>query len=140
MVDSRHPNTSVITTVSNLIIGCFPPIAAWPDRATGSSAWATKLRITSRLHQAPRWSALEMTFRITPRPHQATGWLARHLERISPRDNGLWLHDNTRLHVDVIRQSQFLYTLNLFAINLYSLLLKIDINEQFNMKFTLSLQ
>ena len=126
MVDSRHPNTSVITTVNNLIIGCFPLIAARPHRATGSSAWATKLRITSRLHQAPRWSALEMTFRITPRPHQATGWLARHLERISPRDNGLWLHDNTRLHVDVIRQSQFLYTLNLFAINLYSLLLKID--------------
>ena len=89
--------------------------------------WATKLGITSRLHRAPGGSALEMTLGITSRPHQATGWLARQLGTISPR------HDNTRLHVDVIRHSQSLYTLNLFAINLYSsLLLKPIVNEQFN--------
>ncbi|WP_375449279.1 hypothetical protein [uncultured Nostoc sp.] len=89
MVDSRHPNTSVITTVNNLIIGWFPPIAARPHRAMGWSAWATKLGITSRLHRAPGWSALEMTLGIISRPHQATGWSARHLARISPRDNGV---------------------------------------------------
>ena len=39
MVDSRHPNTSVIATGNNLTIGWFPRIAA-------------------KLHQVPDWSAL----------------------------------------------------------------------------------
>ena len=38
MVDSRHPNTYVIATGNNLIIGWFPLIAARPDQAAGWSA------------------------------------------------------------------------------------------------------
>ena len=57
MVGSRHQNTSVIATGNTFIIGWFVPVAARPHRATGWSARATKLGITSRLHRALGWSA-----------------------------------------------------------------------------------
>lgn len=38
MIESRHPNTYVIATGDNLVIGSFPLIAAGPHQATDWSA------------------------------------------------------------------------------------------------------
>ena len=68
----RIQQAGVTTQAGNtLIIGWPPPIATRLHQATG---WSMKLRITSRFHRAPDWSALGNKGRIERLVGQLSSW------------------------------------------------------------------